>query len=67
MAVDRDAEHLSLHTAVEALHHAIIRHDARGTCLVWLFCLRSCPMVSPSGTRGTGSTKVRAGRRKTLG
>ncbi len=30
----------------------IIRHDAPGTCLVWLFCLRSCPMVSPSGTRG---------------
>ncbi len=24
-------------------------------------------MVSPSGTRGTGSTKVRAGRRQTLG
>jgi hypothetical protein len=42
--------------AVEAFDHAVIRHDdlgALGVCRL----LRERVMVSPSGTRGAGSTK----------
>jgi hypothetical protein len=47
--------------------HPVIRHDGCGALVVQLFSLEDGFMVSPSGTRGTGSTKVRAGRRQTLG
>lgn len=30
MAVDRDAKHLTLNPTVEALDHAVIRHDGLG-------------------------------------
>src|SRR3954453_12213946 len=49
--------------AAHPLDLPIIGHDARGAFLVQLFSFENRPMVSPSGTRGTGSTKVRAGRR----
>jgi hypothetical protein len=52
---------------VETLNDAVIRHDACGAFLVQLFSPEDGRMVSPSGTRGTGSTKVRAGRQQTLG
>ena len=67
MAGNRDAQHLALHPSVEALHHAIIRYEICGAFRVGLFSLEDGIMVSPSGTRGTGSTKVRAGRQQTLG
>lgn len=46
---------------------AIIRHDVCGAFLVQLFSPEDGLMVSPFGTRGTGSTNVRAGRQQTLG
>src|SRR6516162_9122820 len=52
--------------AMEALANSIIRHDDFGA-LVSAASLRKRVMVSPSGTWGAGSTKVRAGRRQTLG
>ena len=52
--------------AVEALADSIIRHDDFGA-LVSAASSAKRVMVSPSGTRGVGSTKVRAGRRQTLG
>src|SRR5215472_15646921 len=60
-----DPVKLIQHSAMEALADSIIRHDD--------FDARCSPfpreggMVSPSGTRGVGSTKVRAGRQQTLG
>jgi hypothetical protein len=45
----------------------VIRYEIGGAFLVRLFSLEDGPMVSPSGTRGTGSTKERAGRQQTLG
>src|SRR3954451_13129992 len=66
-AVDPLAEghpiELVQHRLVEALDDAVIRHDGCGAFLVPLFSPENGLMVSPSGTRGTGSTKVRAGRR----
>ena len=50
----------------EALNHAVIRHDDFGALVSAAFFGKRV-MVSPSGTRGVGSTKVRAGRRQTLG
>ena len=50
----------------EALGLAVIRYEIGGAFRVRPFRSKAA-MVSPSGTRGTGSTKVRAGRRKTLG
>src|SRR6516165_8707765 len=47
------------------LHHPIIRHDDFGALVSAAFFGKRV-MVSPSGTRGVGSTKVRAGRRQTL-
>jgi hypothetical protein len=63
MGVNGDAEHLVLDAAVEALAHAVIRY-ARSRCH-WRLAgsLMIWHMVSPSGTRGTGSTRVRADRR----
>src|SRR5262249_25562789 len=51
---------------MEALADSISRHDDLGVLGVCPI-LRERVMVSPSGTRGAGSTKVRAGRRQTLG
>jgi hypothetical protein len=48
---------------VHALNLSVIRHDVCGALCVHLLSSESGAMVSPSGTRGTGSTKVRAGRR----
>jgi hypothetical protein len=52
--------------AMEALADSIIGHDDFGV-LVSAASSAKRVMVSPSGTRGVGSTKVRAGRRQTLG
>jgi hypothetical protein len=49
--------------AVHAFGLTIIRYVTPGAFLVRLFSSEDGSMVSPSGTRGTGSTKVRAGRR----
>jgi hypothetical protein len=65
-AVLRHAAEVVTEAAVKALDHTIIRHDDFGA-LVSAASLRKRVMVSPSGTRGAGSTKVRAGRRQTLG
>src|SRR5215472_8720631 len=53
-------------SAMEALADSIIGHDDFGA-LVSAPSSAKRVMVSPSGTRGVGSTKVRAGRRQTLG
>ena len=45
----------------------VIWYEICGAFRVGLFSLEDGIMVSPSGTRGTGSTKVRAGRQQTLG
>jgi hypothetical protein len=41
----------------------VIRYETGGAASSGLFPRENGVMVSPSGTRGTGSTKVRAGRR----
>ncbi len=51
------------HCLVEALSDAIIWHDTCGAFECQAVPAKNGVMVSPSGTRGTGSTKVRAGRR----
>jgi hypothetical protein len=56
-----------LESAVHPLDLPVIRYEIGGAFLVRLFSLEDGTMVSPSGTRGTGSTKVRAGRQQTLG
>ena len=58
-----DTIELVEHRLVEALDDAIIRYEIGGAS--WSGCSRegAGDMVSPSGTRGAGSTKVRAGRR----
>ena len=63
---ERDKKELVQHCLIEALTDPIIRHDA---CRAFecLAVLAKNGVMSPSGTRGIGSTKVRAGRRKTLG
>ena len=48
---------------VRMLDLAIIRYEMSGADSVRPSSSESGVMVSPSGTRGTGSTKVRAGRR----
>ena len=60
---ERDTVKLIEHGLVEALADAVIRYVIRGAFLVWLCFSMNSVMVSPSGTRGAGSTKVRAGRR----
>jgi hypothetical protein len=52
-----------LEGAVHAFDLTIIRYVIRGAFLVRLCFSKNSVMVSPSGTRGAGSTKVRAGRR----
>jgi hypothetical protein len=59
VAVDRGV----LDGAVHPLDLAVIRYVPVRCLLVPLFSSENGIMVSPSGTRGTGSTKVRAGRR----
>jgi hypothetical protein len=61
----RSAVEMLAEVAVEALDHAVIEHDDFGA-LVSAASLRKRVMVSPSGTRSAGSTKVRARRRQTL-
>jgi hypothetical protein len=63
VGADAHDPHLASDAAVEALNHAVIRY-ARSRCH-WRLAgsLTIWHMVSPSGTRGTGITKVRAGRR----
>ena len=63
---ERDPVKLVQDGAMKALADAIIRHDDFGA-LVSATSSAKRVMVSPSGTRGVGSTKVRAGRRQTLG
>ena len=48
---------------VHSLNLAVIRYVIRGAFLVRLCFSKNSVMVCPSGTRGAGSTKVRAGRR----
>ena len=63
-ALGRHWERPAFHPGQPAvIGHAVIRHDGCGAFLVQLFSPEDGLMVSPSGTRGTGSTKVRAGRR----
>jgi hypothetical protein len=52
---------------VHPLDHAIIRYVICGALFVLLFIFWNGLLVSPSGTRGAGSTKVRAGRRQAVG
>ena len=49
--------------AVHSFDLPIIRYEIRGASLSACFRKGDGDMVSPSGTRGAGSTKVRAGRR----
>ena len=49
--------------SVHALDLSVIRYVIGGVLFVLLFFSLNGLMVSPSGTWGTGSTKVRAGRR----
>src|ERR1700677_1399879 len=66
-AVDRlakgDAIELIERRLVEPLDDAIIRYKIIGASLSGCSRKGTGDMVSPSGTRGAGSTKVRAGRR----
>ena len=48
---------------VKALSNSVIRYVISWRLSVRLFPKGDGVMVSPSGTRGAGSTKVRAGRR----
>jgi len=48
---------------VHALDLPVIRYVIRGAFRVRLCFSKNSVMVSPSGTLGAGSTKVRAGRR----
>ena len=57
-----DAVEFISHGVVQALNDTVIRYVIRGAFLVWLCFSKNSVMVSPSGTRGAGSTKVRAGR-----
>jgi hypothetical protein len=52
---------------VESPADPVIRHDAFDAFECLAVLAKNGVMVSPSGTRGIGSTKVRAGRRQTLG
>jgi hypothetical protein len=63
---ERDPVELVEHSAMKALADSVIRHDDFGALVSAAFFGKRV-MVSPSGTRGVGSTKVRAGRRQTLG
>ena len=60
---ERDTVKLIEHGLVEALADAVIWHDTCGAFECQAVPAKNGVMVSPSGTRGTGSTKVRAGRR----
>src|SRR5262249_14456488 len=66
LLAERDAIELIQYGAMEALTDSVIRHGDFGT-LMSAATARKWIMVSPSGTWGAGSTKVRAGRRQTLG
>jgi hypothetical protein len=48
---------------VESFDDAVIRYEIIGASLSGCFRKGIGDMVSPSGARGDGSTKVRAGRR----
>jgi hypothetical protein len=52
-----------LDCSVHSLDLAVIRYEIIGALLSGCFRKGDGDMVSPSGTRGAGSTKVRAGRR----
>ena len=52
-----------LDSAVHSFDLPIIRYEIIGASLSGCFRKGTGDMVSPSGTRGAGSTKVRAGRR----
>jgi hypothetical protein len=52
-----------LDSAVHPLDLAVIRYEIIGASLSGCFRKGTGDMASPSGTRGAGSTKVRAGRR----
>ena len=58
-----DPVELIEHGLVEALDDAVIRYEIGGAALSGYSREGNGDMVSPSGTRGAGSTKVRAGRR----
>jgi hypothetical protein len=60
---ERHAVKLVERPLVEPLDDAVIRYEIRRRLAVRLLPEGAGYMVSPSGTRGTGSTKVRAGRR----
>jgi hypothetical protein len=48
---------------VHSLDLSVIRYVIRGAFLVRLCFSKNSVMMSPSGTRGAGSTKVRTARR----
>ena len=60
---ERDPVEFVEHRFVEALDNSIIRYEICGASLSGCSRKGTGDMVSPSGTRGAGSTKVRAGRR----
>ena len=60
---ERDPIKLVEQSFVEALTNTVIRYVMPWRLAVRLFPKGDGVMVSPSGTRGAGSTKVRAGRR----
>jgi hypothetical protein len=61
-----DAIELIEHRLVEPLDDAIIRYEIIGASLSGCSRKGTGDMVSPSETRGAGSTKVRAGRQYTV-
>ena len=63
LLTEGDAIELIEHRLVEPLDDAIIRYEIIGAFLSACSRKGDGDMVSPSGTRGAGSTKVRAGRR----
>ena len=62
LLAEGDAVELVEHGLVEPLNNAIIRYEIIGALLSACFRKGDGDMVSPSWTRGAGSTKVRAGR-----
>jgi hypothetical protein len=63
LLAEGDAIELIEHGFVEALDDAVIRYEIGGASFSGCSWKGADDMVSPSGTRGAGSTKVRAGRR----
>ena len=67
LLAEDDAIELIEHRLVEPLDLPVIRYVIIGAALSACFRKGDGDMVSPSRTRGAGSTKVRAGRRQTVG